>query len=50
LTIWPRAYPRHRVERIFRDVRAFRVYEGPSEMHRFALCRRIVEGKIDGGP
>jgi acyl-CoA dehydrogenase len=37
------------VERIFRDVRAFRVYDGPSEVHRFALGRRIVEGKIGGG-
>ena len=36
------------VERIFRDVRAFRVYDGPSEVHRFALGRRIVEGKIGG--
>lgn len=31
------------VERIFRDVRAFRVYDGPSEVHRWALGRRIVE-------
>jgi acyl-CoA dehydrogenase len=31
------------VERIFRDVRAFRVYDGPSEVHRFALGRRIVK-------
>ena len=30
------------VERIFRDVRAFRIYDGPSEVHRFALGRRIV--------
>ncbi len=33
------------VERIFRDVRAFRIYDGPSEVHRWALGRRIVEGK-----
>jgi acyl-CoA dehydrogenase len=33
------------VERIFRDVRAFRIYDGPSEVHRFALGRRIVGGK-----
>lgn len=32
------------VERIFRDVRAFRIYDGPSEVHRHALGRRIVEG------
>lgn len=33
------------VERIFRDVRAFRIYDGPSEVHRWALGRRIVERK-----
>jgi acyl-CoA dehydrogenase len=33
------------VERIFRDVRAFRIYDGPSEVHRFALGRRIVAGE-----
>lgn len=32
------------VEKIFRDVRAFRIYDGPSEVHRHALGRRIVEG------
>ena len=41
--------PRHDrdtvVERIFRDVRAFRIYDGPSEVHRFALGRREVKGK-----
>ena len=25
------------VERIFRDIRAFRIYDGPSEVHRWAL-------------
>ena len=30
------------VERIFRDVRAFRIYDGPSEVHRWSLGRRIV--------
>ncbi|MGI9524244.1 MAG: acyl-CoA dehydrogenase family protein [Hyphomicrobiaceae bacterium] len=34
------------IERIFRDVRAFRIYDGPSEVHRWALGRRIVEGKF----
>jgi acyl-CoA dehydrogenase len=33
------------VERIFRDVRAFRIYDGPSEVHRFALGRRIISTK-----
>ncbi len=32
------------VERIFRDVRAFRIY-GPSEVHRHALGRREVKGE-----
>ena len=33
------------VERIFRDVRAFRIYDGPSEVHRWSLGRRIVKGE-----
>jgi len=32
------------VERIFRDVRAFRIYDGPSEVHRHSLGRRVVRG------
>jgi alkylation response protein AidB-like acyl-CoA dehydrogenase len=31
------------VERIFRDVRSFRIYDGPSEVHRWSLGRRIVK-------
>lgn len=34
------------VERIFRDVRAFRIYDGPSEVHRWALGVRIMAGKM----
>ena len=30
------------VERFYRDVRAFRIYDGPSEVHRWAIGRRIV--------
>jgi acyl-CoA dehydrogenase len=30
------------VERIYRDIRPFRIYDGPSEVHRHALARRIV--------
>ncbi len=30
------------VERIFRDVRAFRIYDGPSEVHRWTIARRLV--------
>src|SRR6185437_5544526 len=34
------------VERIFRDTRAFRIYDGPSEVHRWALGARIVGRKM----
>lgn len=30
------------VERIFREVRAFRLYDGPSEVHRWAIARRCL--------
>ena len=33
------------VERIFRDIRAFRIYDGPSEVHRWSLARRISGGR-----
>lgn len=33
------------VERIFRDIRAFRIYDGPSEVHRWSLARRIAGGR-----
>lgn len=29
------------VERFFRDARAFRIYDGPSEVHRWSLARRM---------
>ena len=29
------------VERIFRDVRGFRIYDGPSEVHRWSIARRL---------
>ena len=38
------------VERIFRDVRAFRIYDGPSEVNRHALGRRIVAGERKSPP
>jgi len=30
------------VERIFREIRAFRIYDGPSETHRWSLARRAL--------
>jgi acyl-CoA dehydrogenase len=32
------------VARIFADLRAFRIYDGPSEVHRYSLARRILKG------
>ena len=31
------------VERIFREVRGFRIYDGPSEVHRWSLARNLVK-------
>lgn len=31
------------VERIFREVRGFRIYDGPSEVHRWSLARHLVK-------
>jgi acyl-CoA dehydrogenase len=31
------------VERIFREVRAFRIYDGPSEVHRWSLAKKIKQ-------
>jgi acyl-CoA dehydrogenase len=27
---------------IFRDIRGFRIYDGPTEVHKFAIARRIL--------
>lgn len=34
------------VERIFREIRAFRVYDGPSEVHRWAIANRIARQQV----
>jgi acyl-CoA dehydrogenase len=33
------------VEGIFRELRAFRIYDGPSEVHRWAIAKRIKKGQ-----
>lgn len=30
------------VMRIFRDIRAFRIYDGPSEVHRWSIARKLM--------
>lgn len=32
------------VARIFADMRAFRIYDGPSEVHRWSMAKRILKG------
>lgn len=31
------------VERIFREVRGFRIYDGPSEVHRWSIARKVMK-------
>lgn len=33
------------VARIFADMRAFRIYDGPSEVHRWSLAKHILKGR-----
>lgn len=33
------------VHQIFRDIRAFRIYDGPSEVHRWSMAKRIKRAK-----
>jgi len=36
------------VERVYRDIRPFRIYDGPSEVHRHALAQRLsAKGPFD---
>ena len=32
------------VAQMFKEIRAFRIYDGPSEVHRWAIARRILKG------
>jgi acyl-CoA dehydrogenase len=32
------------LERLYRDVRAFRIYDGPSEVHRMVIARHVLRG------
>ncbi len=34
------------VARIFSDMRSFRIYDGPSEVHRFSLGKKLVAGRV----
>lgn len=34
------------VARIFRDMRAFRIYDGPSEVHRWSIAKKILAKRL----
>ena len=36
------------VEQVFREVRAFRIYDGPSEVHRWSLAKKIKRDFANG--
>jgi alkylation response protein AidB-like acyl-CoA dehydrogenase len=38
------------VARIFADLRAFRIYDGPSEVHRWSIAKRILKGSDGSNP
>ncbi len=38
------------VARIFADVRAFRIYDGPSEVHRWSIARHVMRRPREGAP
>jgi acyl-CoA dehydrogenase len=35
------------VEQVFREVRAFRIYDGPTEVHKWSLAKRIKRETIE---
>ncbi len=37
------------VERVFRELRAFRIYDGPSEVHRWSLAKQIKKQALERG-
>lgn len=37
------------VEQIFREVRAFRIYDGPTEVHKWSLAKKIKRDAMQGG-
>ncbi|CAM4020730.1 acyl-CoA dehydrogenase family protein [Bordetella tumulicola] len=37
------------VEQIFREVRAFRIYDGPTEVHKWSLAKKMKRDAIQGG-
>jgi len=38
------------VERMFREIRAFRIYDGPTEVHKWSLAKKIKRDHLAGEP
>ena len=38
------------VMRIFKDIRAFRIYDGPSETHRWSMAKKMLDGQVVAKP
>ena len=34
------------VEQVFREIRAFRIYDGPTEVHKWSLAKRIKRERL----
>lgn len=37
------------VEQVFREIRAFRIYDGPTEVHKWSLAKKIKRDHREGG-
>jgi acyl-CoA dehydrogenase len=38
------------VMRIFKDIRAFRIYDGPNETHRWSMAKKMLDGQVATKP
>ncbi|HSW15580.1 MAG TPA: acyl-CoA dehydrogenase family protein, partial [Ramlibacter sp.] len=36
------------VEQVFREVRAFRIYDGPTEVHKWSLAKKLKRDALEG--
>lgn len=37
------------VEQVFREIRAFRIYDGPTEVHKWSIAKKIKRDALKGG-
>jgi acyl-CoA dehydrogenase len=36
------------VEQVFREIRAFRIYDGPTEVHKWSIAKKIKRDTLSG--